>query len=120
MALSDLLRSGMAMADTVTAGLQSTVTHLALASKDGYGKPTYAGGVPMQALVNLAPRFLGPSATDASVIVADATITLLRPATIGMEDAFLLPTGETMRVLRSNMLLDPDGAGYSVTVYVGR
>ena len=120
MALSDLITAGMATADKATAGMQATVTHLTVASKDGYGKPTFAAGVAMQAIVLVAPRFLGPSATDGSAIVADATVFLLRPLTVTMEDAFTLPSGETLKVLRSTALLDPDGAPYGVTVYVGR
>ena len=120
MALSDLITAGKAIADKATAGMQATVTHRTVASKDGYGKPTYAVGVAAQAIVLLAPRFLGPSATDGAVIVADATLTILRPLTVTMEDAFTLPSGETLRVLRSTALLDPAGAPYGVTVYVGR
>jgi hypothetical protein len=120
MALSDLIRSGFAIADSATAGMQATVTHKTVVSKDAYGKPTWAAGVTMQAVVTVAPRFLGPSATDGSAIVADAALVILRPLTVTMEDAFTLPSGETLKVLRSTALLDPDGAPYGVTVYVGR
>ena len=120
MALSDLIRSGMATADKVMDSLQATVTHRAFASRDSYGKPAYAAGVPVKCLLTLAPRFLGPSVDGGSAIVADATLVIPRPIVLTQEDKFTLPSGESMRVLRSQALVDPDGAAYGVTVYVGR
>jgi hypothetical protein len=116
MGLSDLVRTGMATMDLMTAGLQATVTHLAFVSRDGYSKPTYAAGVPVQALVKIAPRFI----PGGSAIVADATILIPRPYEVGQEDAFELPSGEVMRVLNATSTLNAVGSAYAVTVFVGR
>ena len=121
MALSDLIRSGMAIADKVTDSLQATVTMFVCASHDTYGKPVYsATGVPVKCILTIAPRFLGPSVDGGSAIVADATLVIPRPIVLTQEDKFTLPSGESMRVLRSQALVDPDGAAYGVTVHVGR
>ena len=120
MALSDLIRSGMATADRLTDSLQATVQHCTWLTRDGYGKPAYAAGVPVKCLLTTAPRFLGPSVDGGSAIVADATLVIPRPLVVTQEDKFTLPSGESMRVLRAQALCDPDGAAYGVTVYVGR
>ena len=121
MALSDLIRSGMAIADAVTDSLQATVTMFARTARDSYGRPVYATtGVPVKCVLTIAPRFLGPSIDGGSAVVADATLVIPRPLALTQEDSFTLPSGESMRVLRSQALCDPDGAAYGVTVYVGR
>jgi len=121
MGLADLVRAGMALADRVTEGLQATVQMFVRTGRDSYGRPVYAAtGVPVTCILTIAPRFLGPSVDGGSAIVADATLVIPRPLTLTQEDMFTLPSGESMRVLRSTALCDPDGAAYGVTVYVGR
>ena len=129
MAFDDLIRTGVALADSLTGSLQATVTHEAWIGSDEFGKASFATGVGRPAIVERRNRERQMS--DGRTILTTAKITFLRPipangATgrkepIDSRDRLTLPDGSTDPVADVEALVDPDtGRGYYAVVYLGR
>lgn len=129
MAFDDLVRSGVALADSLTAPLQGTVTHEAWTATTALGEKTFAAGVGRKAIIELKTRERQTS--DGRTILTTAKITFLRPIAahggagrkepIDSRDRLTLPDGSTDPVADVDALIDPDtGRGYYATVYLGR
>lgn len=115
MGLADIVRSGVAVANTLTAGLQVTVSHYAWTGHDVYGAPTFAAAVSRSALVDMTRKLR--RMPDGQESVAHAVITIVGPITanggsnrqepIDPRDKFTLPDGSTGPILDIKGLLDP-------------
>lgn len=103
MGLGDIIRSGIAIADNVTVGVQVNVSHEAWTGQNGLGTPTYAAAVTRQAIVDLT-RKQRMTATGVLVNVV-ATVIILetvapngaagRREPIDPRDIITLPDGTT-------------------------
>jgi len=126
--LRDLVASGVALADNLTADLQPTVQHEAWTGNDGFGGATYATAVPRAALVERKQKqVLNPQGQE---VLSEHTITLLRPIAangapdrfepIDPRDRFTLPDGTTGPILSIESFTDRvTGAGYFAQVFLG-
>jgi hypothetical protein len=74
MGLNDTVRKALAVADSVTATLQTTVRHAAWAGADKYGKPIFDKYVERQAIVERRTAAVG-----GTQITQAATVNFLRP-----------------------------------------
>ena len=118
MSLATILQSGIATANTVTDALQATVTHKAYSSDDGYGKPTYATGVERKAIVERRQKVVRTETGEEKLSLA--RLLFLVPVTVKERDAFTLPDGSTMPILRITGPVDPTtNAEFVVEVELG-
>jgi len=129
MAFDDLIRTGLELADSLTAPLQATVSHEAWQHSDGLGGGTYAAAVNRPAII--VRRNRERQMSDGRTILTTARITFLRPidpeGSVGRQepvdsrDRLTLPDGSTDPVADVEALIDPDtGRGYYAVVYLGR
>lgn len=116
MALVDILRSGINIANNVTASIQGSVTLEQWTGQDGYGAPTYASSVAVDAIIDLT-RKTRPTASGQLVTVV-ATVTCLesispngasgRQEPIDPRDRITLPNGATGPIVNvPDAVLDP-------------
>ena len=129
MGLADILRSGIAIADTVTKGVQVNVTHEAWTGQNGHGTETYAAAVTRKAIVDLT-RKQRPTASGKLVNVV-ATVIILEPVLpngaagrfepIDPRDKLTLPDGTTGPILNGpNSVMDPaTSRGLFNEIYLG-
>ena len=133
MALDDILRSGIALADTITKPIQATVTHKAWIGQTGYGGESYAAPVNRKAIVDLTRRMR--TRGDGTVIAIAATIIFLetvpangtvtvppRSEPIDDRDVITLPDGRTGPIIKiPDAVVDPDASGrpFFTTAYLG-
>lgn len=116
MSLATILRSGVALTDSITDSLQVAVTHEAWSGLSSYGAPTFATGVSRDAIVDYGPRLI----RDASgqEVPVRATVMILRPIAangasgrrepIDPRDRFTLPDGTTGPILEVRQgVVDP-------------
>lgn len=113
MSLLDTLRFGVALADQITKPLQPTVMYERELGTNEYGDKTYAGAVPLRALVDFTSKQV--RTRDGILTVTRATIDLLDivevvAATngdgIGNNDKFTLPDGDTGPILDISGFVD--------------
>lgn len=116
MALNDIIRAGVAIANGVTAGVQSSITWEPWTGQDGYGKQTYASPVALRAIVDLTRKQRPTGAGKVVTIVATVTIlqTITENATAGrhqpidVRDRITLPDGTTGPIIEApDAVLDP-------------
>jgi hypothetical protein len=129
MALDSLVRSGIALAKSITASLQAEVEHTPWVGNDDYGTNSGAGTPTMRpALVEMRQR-LRRDATGKEVMQR-ATVTFLGPVPpngatgrrepIDPRDRIVLPDGTTGPILDVSGLADPSTSGhYMLTVALG-
>lgn len=129
MSLDDLVRSGIALAHSITADLQVTVTHEAFTGVDGFAKPTYASGNDYQAIVEKRMRRFRND--DGDEVVSQYKVMFLVPVEengtsgrsepIDTRDRLTLSDGRTGPILHiSAGLLDPTtDQPYYHEVYLG-
>lgn len=124
MGLLQTLRAGIAVADKITKPLQATVTYERATGNDGYGKTTFANGVPLKAIVDFARKQV--RTTSGELSVTRATIDLLDinavvKATggegIGNDDRFTLPDGDSGPILDISGFIDA-GTGHPIATTV--
>jgi hypothetical protein len=124
MGLLQTLRAGIAVADKITKPLQATVTYERAIGNDGYGKTTFANGVPLKAIVDFARKQV--RTTSGELSVTRATIDLLDinavvKATggegIGNDDRFTLPDGDSGPILDISGFIDA-GTGHPIATTV--
>ena len=125
--LLDVVRSGVAIANTVTAPLQGTVTYQRYVSADGYGAKTYATATSLAAIVEEKQRQVRSASgvlvsSKSSALFLD--IGALSTATLGngisTEDLLTLPDGTTGPILAMDGFVDA-GTGHLIAtqVYLG-
>lgn len=118
MAFDTLVRSGVALANSLTGSLQATVLHQ-VGTVDGRGQVhVNPVPVPRQALVERSMRTI--VAFDGTEKVSDTKVTLLAPVEVGQYDRITLPDGSYGPILNVQGLLDPAGAPYLTQVWMGR
>jgi len=118
MGLDSLVRSGIALAKTMTNDLQAAVTLERWTGQDRTTKPTYAPGILVQALIEPDTRKVVNA--DGSSIVLVSRITILGPLDdlvgsqagrtepIDPRDKITLPDGTTCPIHRiDGVLIDP-------------
>lgn len=117
---ADLVRNGVALADSLTATLQEDVVHQtwATATKDDYGKVTWRAGTTRKAIVE--PRMRQVKNDKGEVVISTATLTFPRPVVVDPRDRFTLPDGRVALIAStSGAVVDPDtGAGYLTQVFL--
>lgn len=117
MGLDTLVRSVVAVADTVTTSLQVSVTHEPYSSQDGYGAPSYGTAVTRQAIVEYVTK---PVRTlEGHEKLSTAQIMLPRNVAVDLRDRFTLPSGASMPVLTISGVTDPTGGTYCNEVALG-
>lgn len=136
MGLADTVRSGVALANSLTGDLQDAVTHERWINDSERGRPVYAAGVSLQALVEYKERRVVAANGDVSVQRAKITIIgpvsalpagqhtaksqLYRKDPIDPRDRFTLPNGTVARILNIVGLDDPStGSPYLYEVTLG-
>ena len=97
MGLADVVRSGIATINSVTADLQSDVSHEAWASQDSYSKPTYGAVVFRQGIVEEGERPHRLPTGD--VIAVKAYIAFLFPVSVNSRDRFTTESGVVGRIV---------------------
>lgn len=118
MSLASIVRSGVALADRLTASLHVQVVHYTRTSTDGYGKPEYDGGTARMAIVESVAANLRTTAGD--VITPKTKVTFPRPVAVSNLDKIVLPDGTTGPILDIVGLVDPaTNAVYMVEVLLG-
>lgn len=128
MGLSDIVRSGIATANSLTANLQDEVLHEPWIGNDKFGKPMYGIGVSRPALVErkAANRF----GNNGQVIVQNAQVTFIYPISpngaarrqepVDPRDRITLPDGWTGPIVNVQGLVDPStGLPYMTEVSLG-
>lgn len=125
---ADIIRNGVALADSLTQSLQPTVTHAPFTGKDGEGGYSYDTGVARAALVERKTKMVRNSAGEE--VVSTHVVTILRPVAangspgrrepIDPRDKFTLPDGSTPKILAIEDFTDKDtSSGYFYQVYLG-
>lgn len=110
MGLADIVRSGVAIADSLTATLQVTVNHYVFseASVDGYGKITWASPHGRKAIVEAKRRLV--RTPDGHDVLSSHVVTLPRQVDVDPRDKITFADGTTGPILAVEGVQD---AGYS-------
>jgi len=128
MNLADILRNSIALANTITSDLQTTVAHSAWIGQDRNGKPLYDTAVNRAAIVEYKTELRRiPSGEE---IAQTATITIVGPIDdngaadrrepVDPRDKFVLPNGFSGPILDVSGVIDPStGRPYTITVTLG-
>lgn len=128
MGLADIVRSGIATANSLTADLQDEVLHEPWIGNDKFGKPLYGNGVMRPALVERksANRY----GANGQVIAQNAQVTFIYPMSpngapmrqepVDPRDRITLPDGWTGPIVNVEGLVDPStGLPYMYQVSLG-
>ena len=106
MSLLDVLRAGVAVADSVTKPLQALVTYHRFLGSDAYGAPIFADPVKMKAIVDyVSSQVRSPegilTVSRASILLIDVKQVLQVTNNLGVDnsDRFFLPDGDTGPIL---------------------
>ena len=123
MSLLNVLRSGVALADSITKPLQGLVSYQRETGTDGYG-PTYAAAVSLHAIIDY--KAVQVRTKEGVLTATRATIMLLNIAEvvaatsgagIGNNDVFTLPDGDTGPTLDLSGFVDA-GTGHPIATTV--
>lgn len=123
---ADIVRNGVALADSLTQTLQARVTHEPYKSNDGEGGYTYGAKKTYPALVEKKAKITRNAAGEE--IVSTHVVTILRPIKpppgrtepIDQRDRFTLPDKSKPKILHVDSFTDADtNAGYFHQVYLG-
>ena len=106
MSLLDVLRAGVAVADSVTKPLQAYVIYHRFLGSDAYGAPVFAAPVQMKAIVDyVSSQVRTPegilTVSRASILLIDVKEVLKATDNVGVDngDRFFLPDGDTGPIL---------------------
>ena len=119
MGLSDILRAGIAIADSVTKDVQASITWRAWTGQNWKGEDTFADPVTIKAIVDLTRKRRFNA--DGQEILVIATLTILEPVTpngattvpprqepIDVRDQITLPNGSTGPIIQGpGAVFDP-------------
>jgi hypothetical protein len=122
MNLSGIVRSGVALANSVTGSLQANITLYQWTGKDVYQKPTFAAGVVYGAIVEWKQERI--RTTEEAIVTQVATVSILQPVApntatgrrnpIDPRDEVLLPSGQRCKIIPVEGLVD---SGTSAAYY---
>ncbi len=115
MGLSNLIAQGIAMAKTLTAGIQVEITHEPFVEDDAQGNRVYGTASTYRVIVEDRERYL--TAHDRSQQLSKAIITFLEPVEIGQNDRITLPNGQQPQIISVEGVLDPTGKFYAPMVF---
>ena len=120
---ADILRSGVAIVDSLTKGVQVNITHEAWVDQDGHGDPVLANPVTLRAVLDLNRK--QQRQDDGTIITIMATVTIVgdvapngaagRLEPIDPRDIITLPDGTTGPIIQTapNSVVDPiTGRGF--------
>jgi hypothetical protein len=131
MALADLIRQGIALANQQTQGTQVALWHWSATGSNEFGKVEYEPAERRTAIVEQASRvFRG---TDGKDRVSETKVTILSQVTVTTDDAFAVieagldplvpgpdqPANVMGQILDVKGLLDPTGQPYMVEIWMG-
>lgn len=127
MALNDLIRKGLQIADKATSSLQATVQHAAFIKNDGEGGYLFATPIPRLALIERKQKAFRNKEGDE--VVSTHVVTILRPVDpngaagrqepIDPRDVITIPDGSASGILHVETIVDPAiGAGYYHQVWM--
>lgn len=127
MALIDILRAGVRIADKVTKSAHSTVRYERYLGSTGHGVKTYAGVTTMKAVVDWKQKQVRTqtgvlTVTRASVMLLDIKELLAKTGGdgIGDNDRFTLQDGTTGPILDLGGFIDPgNGIPLATEVFLG-
>jgi hypothetical protein len=116
MSLANIVRSGVAIANKVTASLQGTVTIKQWVAQDGFGLDTFGKTLRIPAIIEMGEKEF--DLQDGVSITTKATITFLQPVPVNgaagrvepidTRDILTLPDGTTGPTLvGAPMIVDP-------------
>ena len=128
MSLADLVRSGVAIAKSVTSDLQADVTLEAWTGSTASGGSTFATAVTLPAIVEMKQRLKKLATGD--VVMSRAVVTFLEPVTangatgrrepIDPRDRITLPDDTTGPILDVEGMVDAEtDAPYMSSVFLG-
>lgn len=117
---ADLIRNLVAVADSLTSTLQGTVQHYAWSSatKDSYGKVTWAAATPRQCVIEFNARVVREDRDQpGNVVTLNGTkLTFPRPVAVDPRDRFTLPGSLSQSlVLDVAGVVDPDTSSVYAT-----
>lgn len=119
MALDDIIRSGIALAKTITEPLQAQVPHASYTGQDGMGTPTHAAAVNRPAIVEQALRYRRLS--NGQLVLTRSKVTFMDPVVVDVRDKVgPLPDGSIDSILDIEGVIDPDTSRpYLTEVWLG-
>lgn len=113
-----IVRSGIALADSLTESLQATVSHSANTGQDNFGADTYAAAISRDAIVEYKAR--QHQTGSGEIVQTQAKVVFLRPVTITARDKIILPNGSTGPIVDIEGLVDPTtNQLYMIEVWLG-
>lgn len=121
MALIDILRTGVAIADAQTSSVQVTVQHRRYTSQSGFGEETFDTATPRQAILDLEDKMLHLG--DGRLVEAVGELTLFDVENaVDVKDTFTLPDGRIVKPVAVNSgVIDPGtNKPLVITVILGR
>jgi hypothetical protein len=114
MGLYELVTNGVALANTLTADLQVSVTHEPYASSDGYGAFTYGTAVSRKVIAQKkAKQVINQTG---QLVTSDSQILLLSNVAVDARDRFTLPDGKQPPILAISGIWDKNSNVYYVEV----
>lgn len=117
MAFDDIVRSGVALANSFTSSLQPTVQHHSWLGFDGEND-VYNPPETIPALVTIKTVLTTTSAGQ--VVESRASVLFLKPRLIKTQDKIILPDGSTGPILDIQGIIDPNtNMPYAPKVYLG-
>jgi hypothetical protein len=128
MALADVVRSGIALANNLTGSFQVSVNHYAWISDNEAGEPQFAAPIIRQALHERKQRLI--KTADSRELVSTSQLTIIGPVgengaegrrePIDSRDKIVFFSGESGKILNINGLDDPStGRPYMYEVSLG-
>jgi len=115
--LADVVRAAVAVADSITASLQSTVQHYPWV-RDGSNGRVWGSATPRAAVVDLSPKLIRTS--DGSVVQRRAVVIFPRAVSVDPRDKIVLPDGTTGPIVDVSGAADPStGRPYAPEVSIG-
>jgi hypothetical protein len=115
MSLSDLVKSAVATAKTVTAGLQVNITHEPFLADDANGNRTYSASATYAVIVEHKSRYV--TSKDRTQQLSKSSIQFLQSVAVTEQDRITLPDGSQPQILSVEDVLDPDGAFYAPRIF---
>ena len=115
MNLADLITSAVAIAKSVTAGLQATITLESFSADDAYGNRSYGSPVTHKVIIEYKDRFV--TARDMSQQLSKASVQFIGPVVVRDQDRITMPDGSKPQIISVEGVFDPTGKCYAPKVY---
>jgi len=115
---ADILRNGVALANSLTADLQPSVQHYSYSGNDGMGGKSFSAPVSRSAIVETKQKLVQTQAGEE--VLSTHVITFLTDVSVDPRDKFVLPDGSQRQVLSISGFADKDtGGSFYRQVYLG-